>query len=128
MGKALSIAALAVSLLMSSAVAAQDDDSQDPQDDPQASPPATTPQVEEYVYVEGGLPYVPRSNTVVTKLPLERRLIEVSRDDCALLSCLWALRDIELVLITTGIVSFLRELGWSAASQPLTLERIGGGL
>ena len=39
--------------------------------DPQAKAP---PVVEEYVFVEGSLPYVPRSNTIVTKLPLERRL------------------------------------------------------
>jgi TonB-dependent siderophore receptor len=29
--------------------------------------------VREYVFVEGSLPYVPSSNTIVTKLPLERR-------------------------------------------------------
>lgn len=32
------------------------------------------PEVNEYVFVEGSLPYVPHSNTVVTRLPLERRL------------------------------------------------------
>jgi TonB-dependent siderophore receptor len=36
----------------------------------QAPPPA----VEEYVFVEGSLPELPKSNTIVTKLPLERRL------------------------------------------------------
>ncbi len=35
-------------------------------------PPAAPPSVEEYVFVEGTLPYVPSSNTIVTKLPLER--------------------------------------------------------
>ncbi len=30
-------------------------------------------QVEEYVFVEGSLPYVPSSSTIVTKLPLDRR-------------------------------------------------------
>jgi outer membrane receptor protein involved in Fe transport len=36
-------------------------------------PPAPPVSVEEYVFVEGTLPYVPSSNTIVTKLPLERR-------------------------------------------------------
>jgi len=40
--------------------------------EPQAQPPAA-PVVEEYVFVEGTLPYVPSSNTIVTKLPLDRR-------------------------------------------------------
>ena len=31
------------------------------------------PAVEEYVFVEGSLPYVPTSSTIVSKLPLERR-------------------------------------------------------
>lgn len=44
-------------------------DSQDSQQQGQ-QPPA--PAVTEYVYVEGSLPYVPSSNTIVTKLPLER--------------------------------------------------------
>jgi TonB-dependent siderophore receptor len=39
--------------------------------DPQSK---ATPAVSEYVFVEGSLPYVPRSNTIVTKLPIERRL------------------------------------------------------
>jgi len=39
--------------------------------DPQAQ---TAPvSVNEYVFVEGSLPYVPSSNTIVTKLPLDRR-------------------------------------------------------
>lgn len=44
------------------------------QDDPKQrqQQPATTTTVTEYVYVEGSLPYVPSSNTIVTKLPLER--------------------------------------------------------
>ena len=40
--------------------------------EPDRKPPAA-PVVEEYVFVEGTLPYVPRSNTIVTKLPLDRR-------------------------------------------------------
>ena len=32
------------------------------------------PEVEEYVYVEDSLPYVPNSNTVIARLPLELRL------------------------------------------------------
>ena len=40
--------------------------------DPQSTTPP--PAVSEYVFVEGSLPYVPRSNTIVTKLPIERRL------------------------------------------------------
>ncbi|HEY7816777.1 MAG TPA: TonB-dependent receptor plug domain-containing protein, partial [Vicinamibacteria bacterium] len=43
----------------------------------QTSAPQTQtapPTVEEYVFVEGSLPDVPRSSTIVTKLPLERRL------------------------------------------------------
>lgn len=39
---------------------------------PDQEPPAA-PVVQEFVFVEGALPYVPRSNTIVTKLPLERR-------------------------------------------------------
>jgi hypothetical protein len=39
--------------------------------DPQT--PAVPVSVSEYVFVEGSLPYVPRSNTIVTKLPLDRR-------------------------------------------------------
>ncbi len=38
--------------------------------DPQA--PAVPVSVSEYVFVEGSLPYVPSSNTIVTKLPLDR--------------------------------------------------------
>jgi TonB-dependent siderophore receptor len=45
-------------------------DEQKQSTDPQAPAP---PKVEEYVFVEGSLPYVPRSNTIVTKLPLDRR-------------------------------------------------------
>jgi TonB-dependent siderophore receptor len=37
--------------------------------EPQGAPAS----VEEYVFVEGTLPYVPSSNTIVTKLPLDRR-------------------------------------------------------
>lgn len=40
-------------------------------DDPQS--PAVPVRVNEYVFVEGSLPYVPSSNTIVTKLPLDRR-------------------------------------------------------
>ena len=40
--------------------------------DPQ-KPVPVVPVVEEYVFVEGSLPYVPTSNTIVSKLPLERR-------------------------------------------------------
>jgi TonB-dependent siderophore receptor len=36
-------------------------------------PQKPVPVVEEYVFVEGSLPYVPTSNTIVSKLPLERR-------------------------------------------------------
>ena len=39
--------------------------------DPQAQ--AVPVSVNEYVFVEGSLPYVPSSNTIVTKLPLDRR-------------------------------------------------------
>lgn len=39
--------------------------------DPQI--PAVPVSVSEYVFVEGSLPYVPTSNTIVTKLPLDRR-------------------------------------------------------
>ncbi len=48
--------------------AKEEEEKQEP--DPQA--PAA-PTVTEYVFVEGSLPYVPRSNTIVTKLPLDRR-------------------------------------------------------
>jgi TonB-dependent siderophore receptor len=46
-------------------------ESEPPKDDRAQTPPPIT--VNEYVYVEGSLTYVPRSNTIVTKLPLERR-------------------------------------------------------
>ena len=38
------------------------------------APEPTRPEVEEYVYVEGSLPYVPNSNTMITRLPLELQL------------------------------------------------------
>jgi TonB-dependent siderophore receptor len=40
---------------------------------PDPQKPAPPPPVNEYVFVEGSLPYVPSSNTIVTKLPLDRR-------------------------------------------------------
>jgi catecholate siderophore receptor len=50
------------------------DETQKPEtpEEPSASqdPPLS---VNEYVFVEGSLPYVPRSSTIVTKLPLDRR-------------------------------------------------------
>ncbi|HJS74889.1 MAG TPA: TonB-dependent receptor [Vicinamibacteria bacterium] len=50
--------------------AAEEKDKKKPVPQTQAPPPA----VEEYVFVEGSLPELPKSSTIVTKLPLERRL------------------------------------------------------
>ena len=52
--------------------------SQDPPEEPaepasEEEQEASEPRVDEYVFVEGSLPFVPDSNTVVTKLPLELR-------------------------------------------------------
>lgn len=41
-------------------------------DEPSAQQPGV--EVEEYVFVEGSLPYVPGSNTIITRLPLDLRL------------------------------------------------------
>ena len=41
-------------------------------DDPSSQQPVA--EVEEYVFVEGAFPYIPGSNTVITRLPLELRL------------------------------------------------------
>jgi TonB-dependent siderophore receptor len=66
------IAALALALSTPASGAQEEtrkpESSSDPS--PEQEPPIS---VEEYVYVEGSLPYVPKSNTIVTKLPLDRR-------------------------------------------------------
>ncbi|HSF18836.1 MAG TPA: TonB-dependent siderophore receptor [Vicinamibacteria bacterium] len=62
------VPALVLVLILALAGGARGDQQKD---DPDKPPP--TPQLTEYVYVEGSLRYVPRSNTIVTKLPLDRR-------------------------------------------------------
>ena len=63
--------ALVVTTLGSPAYSQEAQEEEKKPSDPQsqAAPIAVT----EYVFVEGSLPYVPSSNTIVTKLPLDRR-------------------------------------------------------
>ena len=56
----------AIALLTSLAHAQDQDTANDEPDKASADPPR--PEVEEYVYVEGSLPYVPNSNTVMNRL------------------------------------------------------------
>jgi catecholate siderophore receptor len=75
MGKKYSMTArlCAVALWATGAVSAQEPNSGD--DEPKTTAPGQpAAEVEEYVFVEGSLPYVPNSNTIVTRLPLELRL------------------------------------------------------
>ena len=73
MGTTLTTLVAAFGLAFVGSGSAQEKDSQKKNSKP-ASPAPAPPQVEEYVFVEGALPYVPRNNTIVTKLPLDLRL------------------------------------------------------
>src|SRR3972149_6001414 len=63
--------ALVVTTLGSPAYSQEPKDEEKKSSDPQSQ--AAPAAVNEYVFVEGSLPYVPSSNTIVTKLPLDRR-------------------------------------------------------
>jgi len=61
---------LAAMTLFAGPAHAQEQDAIDDEPD-KTSSGVPRPEVEEYVYVDGSLPYVPNSNTVITRLPLE---------------------------------------------------------
>jgi TonB-dependent siderophore receptor len=67
-----------VSLVLALSQPARSQETQTQEEEKKREPDPQTqtapPTVEEYVFVEGSLPDVPRSSTIVTKLPLERRL------------------------------------------------------
>ncbi len=75
MPKLLHLVLAALVLALSSEARPQETQSKEEEAKKKPIPPAqpAPPTVEEYVFVEGSLPYVPRSSTIVTKLPLERR-------------------------------------------------------
>lgn len=70
---ALTAALCALALSTTGGVSARDQQAGD--DEPKPTPPGQpAAEVEEYVFVEGSLPYIPNSNTITTRLPLELRL------------------------------------------------------
>jgi catecholate siderophore receptor len=64
------IASVLVLVLLEIAPPVHSQDSEGAEDQKKNQAPAPPP-VSEYVFVEGALPYVPRSSTIVTKLPLD---------------------------------------------------------
>ncbi len=72
--RALLAAFLTVLTPMSLAARQEEDDAPAQKKEPATAAQSQARPVAEYVFVEDSLPYVPRSNTIVTKLPLELRL------------------------------------------------------
>ena len=73
MGKTVVSLALISTLTAPLSAAPDDEDQPDPAAQ-QASQQSSSATLEEHVFVEGSLPYVPENNTIVSKLPTELRL------------------------------------------------------